>query len=375
MRVRFILLLLCLLCVCAVGCSGRPEKINALLEQGDQAFEEGRFEEAMKAYDQVIQLQPRLPMAYNDRGRAYVRLARYEEAIADFKKAIELEPQSEYYTNLGLAFLATGAYKEGAEAFTEAIEQESRNADLYIHRAQCYDALDQNVLAVSDYTQAIELDPDGMDAAVYNNRGTAYFNLGEYEQAVVDYNHALALEPEDELLIYRNRAESFRSMGDMEHAVEDMLYLMEKDPDNEENTQYRHVIASYYLQEQQYDKAIEHLKVLSEEDPENVDLKLQLADCAYIMEDYEQAIEYYSAAIKLKADAVSYGNRADCYLKTGNQKKALKDLNKAIKLDPEYGWAYYMRAQIYLDQEEYEKAEADLSKAQSLSYNEQEDEI
>jgi hypothetical protein len=32
-----------------------------------------------------------------------------------------------------------------------------------------------------------------------------------------------------------------------------------------------------------------------------------------------------------------------------------------------------MRAQIYLEQEEFEKAEADLSKAQSLSYNEQED--
>ena len=368
-----LLIFLSVVCMLLAGCEGRPEKINALLEQGDQAFEEGRYEEALKAYDQAIHMKPRLPMAYNDRGRAYVRLSRYEEAIQDFQKAIELDPQSEYFANLGYVYLTTGSWKEGAEAFTEAIERDSRVADLYLRRAQCYDALDQNVLSVSDYTQAIELDPDHMDAAVYNNRGTAYFNLGEYEQAIVDYNHALTLGPEDESIVYRNRAEAFRQLGDMESAIPDMLYLIELDPDSEGSMHYRRAIASYYLQMQRYEEALEQLRILSEKDPENVELLQQIADCSYILEDYEQAIKDYTALIKVKADALSYGNRADCYLKVGNQKKALKDLTKAIKLDPEYGWAYYMRAQIYLEQEEFEKAEADLSKAQSLSYNEQED--
>ena len=152
-----------------------------------------------------------------------------------------------------------------------------------------------------------------------------------------------------------------------------MLYLIELDPDSEGSIHYRRAIASYYLQMQRYEEALEQLRILSEKDPENVELLQQIADCSYILEDYEQAIKDYTALIKVKADALSYGNRADCYLKVGNQKKALKDLTKAIKLDPEYGWAYYMRAQIYLEQEEFEKAEADLSKAQSLSYNEQED--
>ena len=374
MRYRLVLLL-SLVCILCCACGGRPEKINALLDQGDQAFNEGRYDEALKAYDQVIHMKPRLPMAYNDRGRVYVRMARYDEAAGDFKKAIDLDPQSEYYANLGLVYLTTGEWKSGAEAYTEAIERESRNADLYIRRAQCYDALDQNVLAVSDYTQAIELDPDGMDAAIYNNRGTDYFNLGEYEQAIVDYNHALALGPDDEVLVYRNRAEAFRRLGDMEHAVEDMLFLIDQDPESEESMQYRHAIASYYLQEKRYEEAIGQMKILSEADPEDIGLLQQLADCSYILEDYEQAIQYYTALIKQKADSVSYGNRADCYLKIGETKKALKDLNKAIKLDPEYGWAYYMRAQIYLEKGEYEKAEADLSKAQSLSYSEQEEDL
>ena len=49
------------------------------------------------------------------------------------------------------------------------------------------------ILAIADYTKAIELKPDLAEA--YNNRGNTYYNRGEYEQAIIDYNHAIDLNP------------------------------------------------------------------------------------------------------------------------------------------------------------------------------------
>ena len=66
--------------------------------------------------------------------------------------------------------------------------------------------------------------------------------------------------------------------------------------------------------------------------------------------------------------AVGYGNRADCYLQLEDKEKALPDLDQAIELDPEYGWAYYTRGSIYMEMGEYELAEADFSKAQEYAY-------
>ena len=52
--------------------------------------------------------------------------------------------------------------------------------------------------------------------------------------------------------------------------------------------------------------------------------------------NYQQAISYFTQAIKLQETAVYYSNRAACYLKLSNYQQALADAMKATKLDPNY---------------------------------------
>jgi len=58
---------------------------------------------------EAIRLKPEYTEAYNELGYTYHKLARYNEAIEEYKKAIRLKPD---YTlahyNLGLSYLATG---------------------------------------------------------------------------------------------------------------------------------------------------------------------------------------------------------------------------------------------------------------------------
>src|SRR5215204_7191176 len=55
---------------------------------------------------EVIQRNPSDPAAYNTRGAAYARLARYSDAINDFNKAVQVDPNyAPAYANRALASL------------------------------------------------------------------------------------------------------------------------------------------------------------------------------------------------------------------------------------------------------------------------------
>ncbi|GHV80435.1 hypothetical protein AGMMS49944_22260 [Spirochaetia bacterium] len=100
---------------------------------------------------------------------------------------------------------AIACYKEGDIAgaiteYTEAIQLEPDDAYLYANRGIGYLGMEQYENAITDYTEAIRLMPD--KAEWHRGRGNVYRAKGEYDNAMTDYTEALRLAPDD--------AESFR---------------------------------------------------------------------------------------------------------------------------------------------------------------------
>jgi tetratricopeptide (TPR) repeat protein len=52
----------------------------------------GKYDQALKDYDEAVKLNPKNARIYGNRGVAKLRQGKNEEAQKDFKKAIELEP-------------------------------------------------------------------------------------------------------------------------------------------------------------------------------------------------------------------------------------------------------------------------------------------
>jgi len=63
----------------------------------------------------------------------------------------------------------------------------------YLIRGDTFSATKDYGHAISDYDQAIHLNPEYAEA--YNNRGYAYYWNGDTTQAIADYSRAIELRP------------------------------------------------------------------------------------------------------------------------------------------------------------------------------------
>ena len=71
-----------------------PEHIHALRGRARSLMQLGRTPESLLAFNTVIALEPDFGAAYANRGILHDRMGRYEKAIADYEKAMELEPET-----------------------------------------------------------------------------------------------------------------------------------------------------------------------------------------------------------------------------------------------------------------------------------------
>lgn len=117
------------------------------------------------------------PIPYLLKGDVCTRLKNYGDALKEFGKAEELEP------NFFLVYVEKGMVYSFQNNFDEAIK---------------------------NFSRAIELNPKAADA--YNNRGIAYFSKGDYALALNDFNQAIKINPEFNLA-YIGRGKVYHSLG------------------------------------------------------------------------------------------------------------------------------------------------------------------
>ena len=141
----------------------------------------------------VVKRNP-TPEAFNTRGVAYARVARYQEAIADFTQAIKLDPgNAAAFTNRALAYRQIKREDAALADFDHAIQANPNHAPAYLGRAnllRAQGALDQ---ALADLDQAIRLNPE--NAQAFHARGLIYQRQGDNARAITDFDNAIDRDP------------------------------------------------------------------------------------------------------------------------------------------------------------------------------------
>jgi tetratricopeptide (TPR) repeat protein/predicted Ser/Thr protein kinase len=165
------------------------------VERGRALVRVKRYDEAIRACDDALRLAPDQPAAHAVRGRALLALGRYEEAERAFDRSMRTggEPAADVFRGRGRARMKLEKYPEAAEDYTRALER-APDADLYQHRGWAHAFSDAWKLALRDFSKAVELDPGMGDA--YTGRGLARVMLGDYRGAVADAEAALRRTPD-----------------------------------------------------------------------------------------------------------------------------------------------------------------------------------
>jgi hypothetical protein len=101
-------------------------------------------------------------------------------------------PNASSYYNKGEEYWAAENWVMAIGEYTKAIQVNPDLEDAYYYRAISYEMLDQYQNAFNDYNKAVLLDPD--DAYNYNGRGNAYSNLGQTANANANKTRACSLD-------------------------------------------------------------------------------------------------------------------------------------------------------------------------------------
>ncbi len=117
---------------------------------------------------------------------------RHEEAIAVFSDLISRRPVNPLFHQRGLSYLALGDFINAIEDFTSAIQLDSSDSDSYFNRGNVYLRLKSYKSAVNDYNIAISLVPE--DPRMFNSRGFALAKAGQLEDGFRDLMTAIRLD-------------------------------------------------------------------------------------------------------------------------------------------------------------------------------------
>lgn len=157
--------------------------------RGSILYEDSKFDEAVRSFNEAIQRSKTNSRLYNNRGLARIRrwlshnnAEDFGQILGDFSEAIRLDPQyANAYFNRGNAYLANNQLNEAITDYSSAIARDSNHASAYANRGLVRlvtsggapGSLD---LAIDDLKSAVQEDPSRTTAYIAGRIATRFRN-------------------------------------------------------------------------------------------------------------------------------------------------------------------------------------------------------
>lgn len=371
-----------------------PTYILAYISKGDALVLLTRFEEALEAYDQAMSLYPDFALAYTNKGRALCGLKRYEEALESYDRALKLAPDDAIiYNNRGYALYYLKRYEEAVAAFEEALRLDPGNRDafhgkmltllgqqadtllkklgagdrlpeldpsedaLMSHKWEVEmpeideDALDQdsddfgtyslqrdaegniNWLeeALNDFEESLRIIPN--NPCALNGKGEVLVRLKRYEEALPALEQALSINP-DYAVAWSNKGDALFALECYEEALEAYEQALSADP--------KKVFAAYHKKTDPNDPNWFTEMLVGDINARQQALEIDRAsvyeskgDTLYRLKRYEEVLDAYEQALRLKPNSVTaYNSKGNTLSTLKRYEEAVQAYNQALRIEP-----------------------------------------
>ena len=323
---------------------------------GRNANDQKDFETAIKYYSHVIKLASDYSSGYSFRAESYIGLGKYNDAIEDIIKALDIDSDNKAYyllfdvskssfqeveaklkiqstkdPNNGFWGYCLGSIYEENNRHKKAIKQyeECLNKDklpiLHYRIARCYESLGDYSSATKHIDFAIEMDSTDYDYVI--EKADLLYESGKYPEAIAEMTKYITYNPEFYGGYYR-RGFYKDNTHDVDGAIEDYSMAIALEP------QYAYAFlgrADMYRLKGEKDLAKQdYMKVI---ELDTVPSNVSCAQYAFLeLGEKEKSIDYMDRVIA--NDSINPGNYYDAaclYSRMGNKNKALDMLKIALE--------------------------------------------
>jgi tetratricopeptide (TPR) repeat protein len=204
----FLVLFLVGTMVMPVTATTQMEESVTLVQTGNDLMAQGRYGDALIAFDNAIEMDPYSSLAWNGRGIALLKMGAVKGAPEAFKKAVEIDP---YYVtawdNLGDSYMYLARFPEAIDAYDRAIAVNPNDLYAMVHKGMSLQELGKPEEAMQLYEDTVSLaeyevrkhpNDARYDARLWANKGDALYRLGRYQEAMDAYSVALQINPKNE---------------------------------------------------------------------------------------------------------------------------------------------------------------------------------
>lgn len=320
-RIFFMAMMTALVSLCAFG-----QNAKKYYKAGTEFVESMKYEDAIAQFTSAIEIEPSNPDYYYARGQAYENLSKYAEAKTDYEKVIVFAPKNtEALINLGVVNNKTNNFEEALKLLNHASTLDKRNVRLYREKVITLIGLEKYDQALKASDTAIIIKDTPLD---FYYRGVIYRKLNndvlaqkEFQKSISeDKNLAKPRLALAELLMSTNPMEAMNQCNAV-IAIDDR------------NTEAYLMRSQVYKKNLDYPSAINDLSKNILIDPANPIFYFFRGKCYQEFNQHTNAINDFSRYISLKVDDPDgYFARAKSYEEIMNYEKAMEDYNKITVL-------------------------------------------
>jgi tetratricopeptide (TPR) repeat protein len=320
------------------------ERVEDLLDEGNEARDARKYAESEQAYKSALQLKPGDWRASYGLGNVYTDQQRWEEAEKAYRQAVAANQlHSDAYIALSYVLVQPRAGGSNAKRFTDAETAARRAIQLQPSNAVAYDrlgvALEARAILNSDteqaYRRAVELDPQFAVAYVHLARLLRKMNRASDAESYYTRATELARDAPTLVLI----ADALQSEQRYKEAEPLLKRALEADA---RNPNALFMLGRGMVAQRRYEEAEQYLKSAIEVSPRSFSPYYFLGSTYLRSDRFEDAERIYMRAAefasvgdrKLLAGAFGLSGVGDAYLKAGRATDAARVYQRALELDP-----------------------------------------
>jgi tetratricopeptide (TPR) repeat protein len=230
-----------------------------------------RTGDAIAAFRRAIELDPEFTLAHVNLGVVLATNGRVDEAIAEYHLALKSDPSCAMaHYNLGVAFRDRGQLDEAIGQFRAALESDPELAKANSDLGTIFQKQGKLDEAIALLQKALQVNPNL--AMAHNNLASCLRSRGQRQEAIVEFQKALAADPRCAAAHF-NMAAVFSDQGRVDEAISHFQDALKIDP----TLAIAHNELGVLLSKRgQYDEAIRHFDEALRFNPGNARIEANL---------------------------------------------------------------------------------------------------